>query len=74
MDFYQQAANCYKAANDRESALECLQLCIKCESEPLLKAALLNECAKIIKGVNSDKYLKFIKEAIEYYTLAGRIT
>lgn len=73
-ELYQQAANCYKAANDRESAIECLQLCMELEPMPLLKAGYLNDSAKIIKATNTDKYMKFVGKAIEYYTEAGRMT
>ena len=63
-DLYQQAANCYKAANDRDSAIECLMRCIDCEPESMSKADLMTEAAKIIKAVNTDKYIKYINEAI----------
>lgn len=71
-ELYQQASNCYKTANDRDSAVECLMLCIDCETQDSVKADHLSEAAKIIKTVNSDKYVKFITEAIQYYSIAGR--
>jgi hypothetical protein len=56
-ELYQQASNCYKTANDRDSAVECLMLCIDCETQDSIKADHLSEAAKIIKTVNSDKYV-----------------
>ena len=71
-ELYKQASNCYKAGNDKESAVECLLLCLECEPENLFKASFLSDAAKIIKSVNSDKYVKFINQAIGYYSIAGR--
>ena len=38
--------------------------CIDCEPESMSKADLMTEAAKIIKAVNTDKYIKYINEAI----------
>ena len=47
-------------------------MCIECEPENLFKASFLADAAKIIKSVNSDKYVKFIQQAIGFYSIAGR--
>lgn len=73
-ELFQQAANCYKAGNDRESAVECLMLCIECEPENLFKAGTLSEAAKLIKSTNSTKYYKLVNQAIQYYSVGGRIS
>jgi hypothetical protein len=47
-------------------------LAIECEPENLFKASYLSDAAKIIKSVNTDKYIKFVNQAIGYYSIAGR--
>ncbi len=44
-ELYKQAANCYKAGGDRDSAIDCLLLCVQCEPEPQPKASYLGEAA-----------------------------
>jgi hypothetical protein len=67
LDYYQKAANCYKSANLKDLAVECLMLCVECETEASCKATLLFDAAKIIKSANSAKYHQLITQAIQMY-------
>lgn len=73
-ELYQQAANCYKAGRDIEQAVECIMLCLDCEQDPLFQANYLRDAANLIKGTNSDRYLKLVKQALELFTVSGRVS
>jgi len=47
-------------------------LVLECEADPLQRANLLRDAANIVKGLNSDRYLKLVKEALELFTVSGR--
>lgn len=64
LDAYRQAANCFKAAGDKSSAVECFLLCAECEAQPHMKANFLNDAAKILKSYDTDRYYKTILEIV----------
>ncbi len=49
-------------------------LVLDCEPDPLQKANLLRDAANIVKGLNSDKYLKLVHQALELFTVNGRVS
>ena len=71
-ELYQQAANCYKLAQNHEKALECYQKCINCSEQESENAQLYREAANCVKESDPDKYVEFIQKSIELYSLSGR--
>uniref|UniRef100_A0A7S3ILS1 Uncharacterized protein n=1 Tax=Strombidium inclinatum TaxID=197538 RepID=A0A7S3ILS1_9SPIT len=71
-DLYLQAANCYKLGQQMDQAIECYELCIKCEESDRDAASHYREAANCIKGSDVDKYVELISKAIDIYSLSGR--
>ena len=71
-DLYQQAANCYKLAQNFDEALNCYQKCIECEEKETDAAPYYRDAANCIKETNLDKFCELTKKAVELYALTGR--
>lgn len=71
-DLFVQAANCYMLANDHESAVACYERCIKCETSDEDKAPHYRDAAKALKEVDTQRFVQYIKKAIDIYSMSGR--
>ena len=71
-DLYLQAANCYKLAQKMDLAIECYEMCIKCEESERDCATHYREAANCIKNHDVDKFVELTAKAIDLYALTGR--
>ena len=71
-DLFVQAANCYLLATDYENAIACYERCIKCETSEEDRAPHYRDAAKCLKEVDTDRYVTYIKKAIDIYSMSGR--
>jgi tetratricopeptide (TPR) repeat protein len=71
-EYYQQAANCFKHAQDPTTAVEMYLKCIECESENSFKANLYRDAAAVCKSTNTEQYIQMVLKATELYALSGR--
>ena len=71
-DLYAKAANCYKLAQDYNSALECYMECIRCEEDEADCAPYYRDAANCVKETDIDKYVSLTRKAIDLYSLSGR--
>lgn len=53
-------------------ALVCYEKCIECEQNEADAAPHYREAAIVVKEVDSEKYVKLTKQAIDMYSLSGR--
>ena len=74
IEFYKQAANCYKQSKDYESAVEMYIKCSNCESDEGFKANYYRDAAAAIKSVDTERYIKFTRDAIKLFQISGRTT
>ena len=71
-DYYLQAANCYKLAENPNAAIKCYEKAIKCEENDADCAPHYKEAALCVKETDSETYCKYIQKAIDLYSLSGR--
>ena len=74
IEFYKQAANCYKQNKDYESAVEMYIKCSNCESDEGFKANYYRDAAAAIKTVDTERYIKYTRDAIKLFQISGRTT
>ena len=74
IEFFKQAANCYKQNKDYESAVQMYMKCAQCESDEGFKANYFKDAAAAMKAVDTEKYIKFTKDAIKLFQISGRTT
>lgn len=74
IEFFKQAANCYKQNKDYESAVEMYMKCATCESDEGFKANYFKDAAQAMKSVDTEKYIKLTKDAIKLFQISGRVT
>lgn len=73
-EIFQQAANCFKLAQQWDRAVECYMKCVECEDGEGGEASYYLEAAHCIKKVNTSKFLEFANKAINAYCLGQRIS
>ena len=52
--------------------MECYEKAIKCEANEEDCGPHYREASICIKDVDTDKYLKYVKKAIDIYSMSGR--
>ena len=67
IEFFKQAANCYKQAKDYENAVAMYMKCAQCESDEGFKANYFKDAANSMKSVDTEKYIKLTKDAIKLF-------
>ena len=71
-DLFVQAANCYLLGSDHENAVACYERCIACETSEEDRAPHYRDAAKCLKDVDTDRYVSYVKKAIDVYSMSGR--
>lgn len=59
-------------AQDYENAIEMYERCIKCESSEEDRAPHYRDAAKALKDVDTDRYVTYVRKAIDIYSMSGR--
>ena len=59
-------------ATDYENAIACYERCIKCEVSEEDRAPHYRDAAKCLKDHDTDRYVEYIKKAIDIYSMSGR--
>ena len=72
LEYFQQAANCYKMAGDNDGAIRMFMKRIECEESDRDKAECYKEMSRIYKESDVSKFLEYSQKAIALNRMAGR--